>query len=174
MFTVGEAPLAGIMDFPEEARAAGAPPHWLGYVSTPDADATVEQAKGLGGQVLMEPMSIPEVGRMAVLRDPQGAVFAVFTSASDALGREGPAGVGEFSWHSWPPRITRPVSTSTLPCSDGKRPPPWRWAIKGPTRCAGAENTSSGACTTCTRRFQPLHTGCFTSWFRISTRRSTR
>ena len=85
MFTVGEAPVAGIMDLPEEARAAGTPPHWLGYVSTPDTDATVEQAKGLGGQVLMEPMSVPEVGRMAVLRDPPG--------------REGPAGVGEFSWH---------------------------------------------------------------------------
>ena len=36
MFTIGDAPVAGIMDLPEEARAAGAPPHWLAYVSTPD------------------------------------------------------------------------------------------------------------------------------------------
>ena len=34
MFTIGEAPVGGIMDLPEEARAAGAPPHWLAYVST--------------------------------------------------------------------------------------------------------------------------------------------
>ncbi len=99
MFTLGEAPVAGLMDLPEEARSGGAPPHWLAYVSTPDTDATVEQAKELGGQVLVDPMNIPEVGRMAVLCDPQGAVFAAFTSASDSPGREGPAGVGEFSWH---------------------------------------------------------------------------
>ena len=99
MFTVGEAPVAGIMDLPEEARAGGAPPHWLGYVSTPDTDATVEKAKGLGAQVLVEPKDIPDVGRLAVLCDPQGAVFAVFTAATDSPGREGPPAVGEFSWH---------------------------------------------------------------------------
>ena len=47
----------------------------------------------------MEPMSVPDVGRMAVLRDPQGAVFAVFTAEADSPGREGPPQVGEFSWH---------------------------------------------------------------------------
>ena len=99
MFTVGEAPVGGIMDLPEEARAGGAPPHWLAYVSTPDTDATVEQAKELGGQVLMEPVSIPEVGRIAVLRDPQGVVFGVFTAEANPPGREGPPQVGEFSWH---------------------------------------------------------------------------
>ena len=99
MFTIGEAPVGGIMDLPEEARAGGAPPHWLAYVSTPDTDATVEQAKELGAKVLVEPMSIPEVGRLAVLSDPQGAVFAVFTAASDSPGRDGPPQVGEFSWH---------------------------------------------------------------------------
>jgi len=52
MFTIGDAPVAGIMDLPEEARAAGAPPHWLAYVSTPDTDATVEQAKELGAHRL--------------------------------------------------------------------------------------------------------------------------
>jgi predicted enzyme related to lactoylglutathione lyase len=99
MFTVGEAPVGGIMDLPEEARAGGASPHWLAYVSTPDTDGTVDQAKELGANVLMGPMSIPDVGRMAVLRDPQGAVFAVFTSASDSPGRDGPPRVKEFSWH---------------------------------------------------------------------------
>lgn len=99
MFSVGEAPVAGLMDLPEEAPAAGAQPHWLGYVSTPDTDASVEKAKELGGSVLVEPMSIPEVGRMAVLKDPQGAEFSVFTAASDSPGREGPPAIGEFSWH---------------------------------------------------------------------------
>jgi predicted enzyme related to lactoylglutathione lyase len=99
MFTIEDTPVGGIMDLPEEAAAAGAPPHWLGYVSTPDTDATVERAKELGGQVLMEPMSVPDVGRMSVLRDPQGAVFAVFTPEADPPGHEGPPQTGEFSWH---------------------------------------------------------------------------
>ena len=99
MFTIGDAPVAGIMDLPEEARAAGAPPHWLAYVSTPDTDATVEQAKELGAHVYMEPMSVPDVGRMSVLRDPQGAVFAVFTAEADRPEGEGPPRLGEFSWH---------------------------------------------------------------------------
>jgi predicted enzyme related to lactoylglutathione lyase len=99
MFTIGEAPVGGIMDLPAEAKAGGAPPHWLAYVSIPDTDATVEQAQGLGAKVLVEPMSIPEVGRMAVLSDPQGAVFAVFTPASESPGGDGPPQVGEFSWH---------------------------------------------------------------------------
>jgi len=61
----------------------GAPPHWLGHIGIEDVDETVAQAEGAGGSVLAPPMDIPEVGRMAVMRDPQGAVFSVFSSASD-------------------------------------------------------------------------------------------
>jgi predicted enzyme related to lactoylglutathione lyase len=60
----------------------GAPPHWLGHVGVEDVDETVAQAEGAGGSLLAAPMDIPEVGRMAVLRDPQGAAFSVFSSAS--------------------------------------------------------------------------------------------
>ncbi|HKO59219.1 MAG TPA: VOC family protein, partial [Thermoanaerobaculia bacterium] len=53
------------------------PGHWLSYFAVNDADAAVRTAEGLGGGVLMPLMDIPNVGRMAVLRDPQGAAFAV-------------------------------------------------------------------------------------------------
>ncbi|RMH12993.1 MAG: VOC family protein, partial [Gemmatimonadetes bacterium] len=95
----GEASLGGLMRLPDEAVAAGAPPHWLGYVATDDVDATVEQAKGMGAGVLMGPMDVPEVGRLAVLRDPQGAVFAVYRPAGEAPGHAPPAEMGEVSWH---------------------------------------------------------------------------
>jgi predicted enzyme related to lactoylglutathione lyase len=43
-----------------------------------DADASVAKAKQLGGSVVVPPTDIPDAGRFSVLKDPQGAVFAVF------------------------------------------------------------------------------------------------
>jgi predicted enzyme related to lactoylglutathione lyase len=67
----------------------GAPPHWLGHVLVDDVDAAAERARGAGGTVLSEPMDIPDVGRFAVLRDPQGAVFSVFAAKGEATVPEG-------------------------------------------------------------------------------------
>jgi predicted enzyme related to lactoylglutathione lyase len=98
MWTVGQTPIGGLMQLPDQAARMGAPPHWLAYIATTDVDATVKQAQKLGGKVLREPMDIPTVGRFAVLADPQGAVFAPFAS-SNAPGPDVPPKVGEFSWH---------------------------------------------------------------------------
>jgi uncharacterized protein len=57
------------------------PPHWAVYFAVDDTDATAEKAKQLGGQVRSEPMDIPDVGRFAVIADPQGAVFSVIKNA---------------------------------------------------------------------------------------------
>src|SRR6266540_3253153 len=53
------------------------PPHWLVYFAVDDSDKTVEKAKGMGGKVMTPPMDIPNIGRFAILNDPQGADFAV-------------------------------------------------------------------------------------------------
>src|SRR4051794_29492101 len=53
------------------------PPPWQPYVAVGDPDATTAEAKELGGSVLAEPMDVPKVGRIAVLSDPQGAVFGI-------------------------------------------------------------------------------------------------
>ncbi len=55
------------------------PPHWLVYFAVKNVDEAVDRAKQLGGTVNMPPMDIPEMGRFAVLADPQGAVFAIFS-----------------------------------------------------------------------------------------------
>jgi predicted enzyme related to lactoylglutathione lyase len=94
----GETPVGGLMTIPAEAKAGGAPPNWLMYVGTPDADASVRQAKSLGGAVEAGPLEIPKVGRFAVLADPQGAVFAVLQPAEEGAMPEGPAEVLDFSW----------------------------------------------------------------------------
>jgi predicted enzyme related to lactoylglutathione lyase len=59
----------------------GMPSFWGIYFAVDDTDAIVEKAKGLGAQVMAEPMDIPEVGRFAMLVDPQGAAFNVIKNA---------------------------------------------------------------------------------------------
>lgn len=56
----------------------GGSPHWLVYIGVDDVDATCAKARKLGGKVTLDPMEIP-VGRFAILQDPAGATFAVFT-----------------------------------------------------------------------------------------------
>ena len=95
----GKVRAGGLMALPESDGPA-TPPHWIIYVGTPDVDATVEAAEKLGGKVLKPAADIPNVGRFAVLSDPQGAAFAVFTPSS--MPEEGilpSGGVGDFTWH---------------------------------------------------------------------------
>lgn len=72
---IGESSVAGIMSVPPEAK--GMPPTWGIYVTVDDVDATLKQVEQLGGKVLMPPMEVPSVGRMAVIQDPQGATLSV-------------------------------------------------------------------------------------------------
>ncbi len=99
MWTNQNTPMGGVMTLPDEAKRAGSPPHWLGYIYTSDVDATVAKAEENQGKVLAPAQDIPDVGRFAVLADPQGAAFAVYTPAADTPGNPGPAAIGEYSWH---------------------------------------------------------------------------
>jgi predicted enzyme related to lactoylglutathione lyase len=63
------------------AQVEGAPPAWLSYVSVEDADAAARRAEELGATAVSAPSDVPGAGRMAVLQDPQGAVFALWQAA---------------------------------------------------------------------------------------------
>ena len=63
---------------PAAQRNPGAPPHWLTYVLSSDCDATALAAKQMGAKFHLPPMTMEGVGRMSVVSDPQGAVFAIF------------------------------------------------------------------------------------------------
>ena len=67
--------VAGVSPQPQMMRDAGAPPTWNSYISVESADATAERAKELGANVVAPPFDVMEVGRMAVVQDPQGAFF---------------------------------------------------------------------------------------------------
>ena len=89
----------GLMALPEN-ESAGTPPHWIIYIGTPDVDQTVAAAESIGGRLLKPAADIPNVGRFAVLSDPQGAAFAVFTpNPSSADGAPPGGAVGDFTWH---------------------------------------------------------------------------
>jgi predicted enzyme related to lactoylglutathione lyase len=70
--------IAGVMPRPADMPAE-VPDAWLVYFGTPDVDATADQAKSSGAMVVAGPADIPGTGRFAVLVDPQGAAFALFS-----------------------------------------------------------------------------------------------
>jgi uncharacterized protein len=72
-FQRGETQVGGVMTLPDDSM----PAQWQPYVAVDDPDGTTAKAKELGSSALMEPMDVPKVGRIAVLRDPQGAVFGI-------------------------------------------------------------------------------------------------
>jgi predicted enzyme related to lactoylglutathione lyase len=59
-------------------RKPGVPAHWLPYFQVADADASTANASGGGATVIVPPMNVDKSLRIAVLADPQGAVFALF------------------------------------------------------------------------------------------------
>ena len=78
--SVGETGVGGIMKCPEGQPI---PPHWGAYVTVDDVEQTIAKCTELGGKVVVPPMDVPNVGRMALLQDPQGAVISVIAYAME-------------------------------------------------------------------------------------------
>jgi len=88
--------LGGAMPLPAEQQV---PSHWMTYVTVDDVDVTLEKTKELGGQVCMPATDIPNIGRFAVITDPQGAVISPYTCASHEEQPESDLPVaGQFCW----------------------------------------------------------------------------
>jgi predicted enzyme related to lactoylglutathione lyase len=62
----------------EDQLSQGVPPHWMLYVAVQSADEAAKKVGQLGGNVLMAAFDVMDIGRMAVLQDPTGAVFSVW------------------------------------------------------------------------------------------------
>jgi len=75
--------VGGVMALTDEMRAAGVPPCWVGYVLVQDVEASLKKLQALGGGLRRAPADIPNVGRFAVVTDPQGAVFCLFQAAQE-------------------------------------------------------------------------------------------
>jgi hypothetical protein len=82
---------------PEE-RESGVPPHWNLYVTVESADNATQRARSLGAEICEDAFDVFDIGRMAVIRDPTGAYFAVWQAKRPEIGlgiRDEP---GAFCW----------------------------------------------------------------------------
>jgi predicted enzyme related to lactoylglutathione lyase len=62
------------------AGPEGGPPHWNTYVTVADVDRAVERTEPAGGSVVVPPFDVMDLGRMAIISDPTGAVIALWES----------------------------------------------------------------------------------------------
>jgi uncharacterized protein len=75
MMQIGGKDVAAISPQPQQQRDAGVPPLWNSYITVESADATADRAQELGATVHAPAFDVMDVGRMAVIQDPQGAFF---------------------------------------------------------------------------------------------------
>ena len=100
LFTVGDTPVTGLMNLPEDARRTGATPHWIGYVGVDDVDAAVDRIKQLGGAVHIPPTDVPNISRFSVVADPQMATLALVKWLKPGQAQSAELGKpGRVSWH---------------------------------------------------------------------------
>ncbi len=92
----GDVPVAGVMTKPAEVNA---PPFWSMYVGVPKLEEAAAHIKRLGGRECSPVIDVPDVGRMQMMTDPQGAAFYIFEPARAEGRPEGAPELGEGSWH---------------------------------------------------------------------------
>jgi predicted enzyme related to lactoylglutathione lyase len=92
----GDVSVAGVMTKPPEVKA---PPCWAMYVGVPKIEEAAAHVKRLGGSAHTEVIEIPDVGRMQMMMDPQGAAFYIYEPSRGPQRQESAAEVGEASWH---------------------------------------------------------------------------
>jgi predicted enzyme related to lactoylglutathione lyase len=106
MFNRGNADqsVGGVLKTPPEVKA---PPFWAMYIGVPKLEEAAAHIQRLGGKAHTDVISVPEVGRMQLMMDPQGAAFYIFEPSSSEQRPEGAPEIGDASWHElmttdWP------------------------------------------------------------------------
>lgn len=79
VFTNGGEPAASMAALPGDAE--GGPSYWLPWFAVDDVDASAARARELGATVEAGPRDVPGMGRIARIRDPQGAPFGIMRRA---------------------------------------------------------------------------------------------
>lgn len=95
--------VAGLYPMVAAQRKRGVEPQWLSYLFVPDVDACAQRARALGAEVLAAPREVFQLGRMAIVRDPQGALLGLWQARH--LGSEFQAR-GEAGFVSWQEHVS--------------------------------------------------------------------
>jgi uncharacterized protein len=111
----------------------GVPPHWMTYVSVANADEAVAKARELGGTPVMEAFDVDVHGRMSVIKDPSGGVFAVW-QAKEHRGVDLYGPPGSMCWNELQTRDTQKASefyTKLFGWTTKESPEYTEWVNKG-------------------------------------------
>ena len=96
----------GVLPITDDMQQHGARPGWLSYIGVDDVDSAVAAIEQAGGKAWMPPTDIPNVGRVALVTDPQAAPFYVMKpippqgnpdAQSDVFSPDG--GLGRCGWN---------------------------------------------------------------------------
>ena len=98
MAKIGGKNVAAISGQQQQQRDAGVPPAWNNYITVQSADETAKRATELGATVHAPPFDVMDVGRMAVIQDPQGAWFLIWEPKTN-IGASLVNGPGAMSWN---------------------------------------------------------------------------
>lgn len=73
---MGDKPAGGIFEM-KGPSFEGVPEHWLPYLAVDDVDERVRTATQHGAAVMRPPFDVPDIGRIAILRQPGGAAIGL-------------------------------------------------------------------------------------------------
>lgn len=93
MINAGGGFAGGLLPLTDEMQQGGARPTWLGYLYVPDVDQAVAKIETAGGTSVMPATDIPNVGRIAMVADPQGAPFYIMKPTPPANDPKGESDV---------------------------------------------------------------------------------
>jgi uncharacterized protein len=98
MQQIGGKSVAAISPQMQDQREKGVPPLWNSYITVDSADEVAARAGELGAEVHAPPFDVMDVGRMAVIQDPQGAFFMIWEPKT-TIGAELVNVPGAFCWN---------------------------------------------------------------------------
>ncbi|MEM7233352.1 MAG: VOC family protein [Planctomycetota bacterium] len=76
----GDRDVAGAVEVDEDGPAS-----WISYVTVDDVDEAVKRGNELGGQTMIPAVSVPMMGRYAILSAPDGSVIAPVNLSTEAM-----------------------------------------------------------------------------------------
>ena len=116
-----------------------APPFWAMYVGVPKLEEAVAHIKRLGGSELSPVIDVPTVGRMQMMKDPQGAAFYIYQPATTDQQPGGRAGSGRgVVARADDDRRASGDDVLSARSSAGSPARRWTWGRWASTRCSTA------------------------------------
>lgn len=100
MIAAADVLVGGVFTLTAQHLGEGAQPGWMLYLGVDDVDGCVASVQAAGGRVLLPAFEVPNVGRIAMLSDPQGAMVYVMRGLIDQASTScAPELAGHGAWH---------------------------------------------------------------------------